>query len=166
MSWVLEFNNVKLVFKFNINELIGRPEFGIDCFVEVNDFLIEFSFSDFRSLDEEGNPVVSTEAVEMSGEEIVSNEEVSSWFINEDDNVDLVLGINIGSNSLVDKSDVSSFLVKSRVSGSDGIESKPSELTQDVLMSFIESFEWSKVLNLLPVFVWLAVSVEDNLIDL
>lgn len=141
MSWVLEFNNVKLVFKFNVNELIGRPEFGVNCFVEVNNFLIELSFSDIRSLDEEGNPVISTEAVEMSGKEIVSNEEVSSTFINEDNNVDLVLGINIGSISLVNKSNVSSFLVKSRVSSSNGVESKPSELTQNVLMGFIESFE-------------------------
>jgi hypothetical protein len=141
MSWVLEFNNVKLVFKFNVNELIGRPEFGVNCFVEVNNFLIELSFSGIRSLDEEGNPVISTEAVEMSGKEIVSNEEVSSTFINKDNNVDLVLGINIGSISLVNKSNVSSFLVKSRVSSSDGVESKPSELTQNVLMGFIESFE-------------------------
>lgn len=123
MSWVLEFNNVKLIFEFDVNDLIDWPEFRIDCFVEVNNFLIEFSFSCIGSLDEEWNPIVSAEAIKMSGEEIVSNEEVSAAFIDEDDNVDLILGINIGSNSLVNKPNVSSFLVKSRVSSSDCVES-------------------------------------------
>lgn len=123
MSWVLEFDNVKLIFEFDVNDLIDWPEFRIDCFVEVNNLLIEFSFSCIGSLDEEWNPVVSAEAIEVSGEEIVSNEEVSAAFIDEDDNVDLILGINIGSNSLVNKSNVSSFLVKSRVSSSDCVES-------------------------------------------
>ncbi len=47
----------------------------------------------------------------MGGKEVISNKEISATFINEDDNVDLVLWINISSNTLVDESDISSLKV-------------------------------------------------------
>ncbi len=58
----------------------------------------------------------------MGGKEVISNKEISATFINEDDNVDLVLWINISSNTLVDKSDISSLKVEGRVGSCNCVE--------------------------------------------
>ena len=78
--------------------------------------LVELSFGNFRSFDEEGNPIVATIAVEVGGQEIVSVDKVFSALVYIDDNVDLVSSIDVVlRDSLVDQSHISACFVECRV---------------------------------------------------
>lgn len=99
------------------------------------------SFADFWSLDEQRNPIVAAIAIKVSCEEVVSYNEISTTFVNEDDDVNLVLGVNILAKTRVDKSNISTFKVKSGVGSGYFVKSKPSELIDSILVSFMECFE-------------------------
>ena len=87
---IFEFDNMEISFEFDINYLIGKPEFGVDIFMELDNSLVEFSLGHFWGLDEEGNPFVSAVAVEVGGVEIISVNEVASSFVQVDYDVELV----------------------------------------------------------------------------
>lgn len=64
--------------------------------------LIVLGFGDVWGLDEKRNPVISAIAIEVGCMEVISINEISSAFVNEDNDVNLILCINKLSDSLVD----------------------------------------------------------------
>ena len=156
---------MEIVFKFYVHQLIGEPEFGVDVFVEFYDSLVEFCLRNFWGLDEEGDPFVSSEAVEVGGVEVISIDEVASSFIKIGDDVDLVSSINVVlRESLEDKSDESSFFVEGSISTHNFVESEPGELTQNIFVGFFEGIEFGEILDFLPFFIR-GSSIENFLIN-
>lgn len=156
---------MKVVLEFDVNKLVSRPEFRINIFVEFNYLLIVLSFGDVWGLDEKRNPVVSAIAIKVSCMEVISINEISSAFVNEDNDVNLILCIDKLSDSLVDQSDESSLKAEGRVSTNNFVESKPSKLTQSVLTGFFESRETAEIFNFLPIFKRFSISIEYFLIN-
>ena len=54
---------MEFIFEFNIDKLIGKPEFRVNIFMEFYYSLVEFGFWNLWGLDEERYPFVSTETV-------------------------------------------------------------------------------------------------------
>lgn len=128
MSGVVELNDVQVALEFDVDKLVGRPEFGVDSLEELHDLLVELSLGDIWGLDEERDPIVAAIAVEVGSQEIVTIDEVSSAFIDEDDDVDLVVGINILFEPLVDQAHKASLEMEGRVGSDYSVEPQPSEL--------------------------------------
>lgn len=63
---IFELDDVEVILELNVDQLVGSPEFRVNRVEEFDDLLVEFSFGDLRSLDEEGDPIVTAVAVEMS----------------------------------------------------------------------------------------------------
>jgi hypothetical protein len=156
---------MKVILEFDVNKLVSRPEFRINIFVEFNYLLIVLSFGDVWGLDEKRNPVVSAIAIKVGCMEVISINEISSAFVNEDNDVNLILCINELSDSLVDQSDESSLKAEGRVSTNNFVESKPGKLTQSILTGFFESRETAEIFNFLPIFKRFSISIEYFLIN-
>ena len=133
--------------------------------MELDDPLVEFSLSHIGSINEERNPVIASITVQVSGMEVVPIDEVGSLFVNIDNNVDLIARINVlFLNSLVSKSDESTFLVKSSIGSVNFVVSEPGEMVKNEFMGLFESIELVEIFNLLP-FLIRSTLVENNLID-
>jgi len=108
---------VEVVFELDVDQLVGSPEFRIDRVEELNDLLIEFSLRNFWSFNEKGNPIVTTIAIDISSQEIVSVDKVFSALVYINHYIDLTSSIDVILwNSLIDQSHISSCFVKCRVS--------------------------------------------------
>lgn len=67
-------------------------------------------------MNKERYPIVTTKAVKVGSQKVISVNVVSTALVNEDDNVDLIFGIDELTQSGVNKSDISSSFVKSSIS--------------------------------------------------
>jgi hypothetical protein len=106
---------------------------------ELNDLLVVLGFGDIGGLNKEGDPIVTAVALEAGGEEVVSVDEVVSVGVDEDDDVDLVAGVDVVcSDAGVDQSNYSAGEVEGGVGGGDGVEPEPGELTENVVVSIME----------------------------
>ena len=134
--------------------------------MELDNSLVIFSFGHLRSFDEERDPIVTAVTVEVGSMEVISVNEVTSFLINIDNNVDLVSGVNVlFFNTFVGQSDESSFLVEGSISSIDLVVSQPSEVVKHELMGFLEGMELLEVLNFLPFLVRCSL-VEHLLVNL
>lgn len=157
---------MKSVLELDVDQLVGRPELGVDGIVELNNALVLLGFGDIGSFNEEGNPVVATIGIEVGGQEVVAIDVVLSALIDVDDNVDLVASIDVlFGNALVDKSDESSLHVEGRVGRNDFVETEPGELTEDIFVGFLEGVILVEFLDVLPVFEGFTL-VEDTFVYL
>ena len=112
VGWILEFDHMQVILELDIYQLVSRPEFGIDSFVELDYLLVIFSFGHIWSLHKERNPIISPVAIEMCGQEIISIHIVFSILIDIDHHVDLVASIDVMFRQpLVNQSDKSALLV-------------------------------------------------------
>lgn len=162
---VFELDDVEVVPEANVDQLVGGPELGVDVLVELDDLLVELGLGDIGSLDEEGDPVVPAVAVEVGGQEVVAVDEVLAELVDEDDDVDLVLGVNVGADSVVDQPHESALLVEGRVGGDNSVEPQPGELALGVLAGLGEGAVWAELLDFLPVLVGPSVGIEHSLVD-
>jgi len=113
--------------------------------------LIVNGFGHIGSLNKQRNPVISTVAVKVSSQKVISIDVVSSAFVNENNNVNLVLRINELPQTRVNKSNVSACFVKSSIGRRNFVESEPIELSNYVLIGFMEGKVRVEVFDLLPV---------------
>lgn len=162
---VFELDDVEVVPEADVDQLVGGPELGVDVFIELYDLLVELCLGDVGRLDEERNPVVSAVAVEVGGEEVVAVDEVLAAFVDEDHDVDLVLGVDVGADSVVDQSHEPALLVEGGVGGDDRVEPQPGELALGVLAGLGEGAVRAELLDLLPVLVGPSVGIEHSLVD-
>ena len=113
VSWVLELNDVEIVFEFDVDQLVTIPEFRVDFLVELNDVLVVLSLCHIGGLDKQRNPVITAIRIKVSGQEVVAVDIVATLLVNKDHNVDLVAAINKVFLALVHKSNKSTSLVQS-----------------------------------------------------
>lgn len=132
----------------------------------MDDLHIVFSLSNVRSSNEKRNPVVAAIAVEVGCMEVISVKVEAAIFINKDNDVDLVVGINvILLNSSIGQSHISTIQMKGRIGRNDFIETHPSKLIKNILISILEQFIIVKILNFLPFGKISASSVENRLVN-